>query len=514
MTFRKGSSSSERDSETERSSLLGHSRGLASTSALVSGGLLATGLLSAAQALLLVFIIGEGDDTDAFLTAYSLYAPITLVGVSMRKSIVPLLGVVGDELAFLKRASALVSRAGAIALWATAAMLLLAPLVSHFAFPGLSSDGEDIAMLTLLLLAPAAGLQIQAGSMSGILNSLRRFPFSVTLYVLAAGLAVAASAGGLLLVGILGAAIGVLIGAVALVLGHVVYLRRLGVRVHPFPRGLANRDQGRFAYYLFSGAALGGVQQLSLPIALSAVSSTDPIPGTVTSYAYAYFLVGLVLRFSSTSVALVTLPDLVESISKAGPDAARRHLFGVTPFIFLVTLPMLAAFAAFGETILNLVFGAVLSEFLIRQLYEIGLILGLMAIATTVYVVAGSLLFALGRWQSMLWVSAASLIILAAAMYALAPMGALAIAAGHAGGATASALLVLAMAFRRDLARILRGICSRTALPFLLATVFPLARGLLGSDPSIALELSFLAGASAIYLTLAIFLWPRLRSDL
>ena len=90
---------------------------------------------------------------------------------------------------------------------------------------GLPADARWIAVSTLLVLTPAAFLQIDASAQAAVLVGARRFSVSAFLYVASGAIALGFSAALLDPLGVLGAAVGLLIGALSLAGGHSAYLR-------------------------------------------------------------------------------------------------------------------------------------------------------------------------------------------------------------------------------------------------------------------------------------------------
>jgi len=480
--------------------------GKARASAVVSLGLLFASLVGAGQAFLLVFLAGEGPATDAFLACYSVYVAVAILGVSLRRSMVPLLGPVDDEVAFRIRASELLSR---ISMAAAAAALMLAvssPLVASVLTRGLPADARRTGLLTLVVLAPAAYLQIRAGSISGVLNAVRRFPVSVGIYVLSSTLALALSALLLPSVGPLGAAIGVLAGAATLVAGHSLYIRRFHLRARARVSWLIDREQRRLMSFLLPGSALGIAQQLNLSLALAALAGAGA-GSAITSYAYGYLVVGLMNNLSSYSVALVTLPDTIELVAARGEEAAREQLKRTAPFVFAVLAPMLGAFAGFGKPVLDGVFGGVLSHQSLLLVYEVALILEPMVVALSLSVLAGTVLIALGRRAAVAAVATITLVVHAVLLFALAPLGPHAVAWGHSGASLLAALTVLAAIFKGSTGRVAAGIVARVAPAFGLALIFPAVGAVMSDLPVWSLPIGLMA-ATALYAVLAIVLWP------
>jgi O-antigen/teichoic acid export membrane protein len=382
------------------------------------------------------------------------------------------------------------------------ASLALVPVVAS----GLSNEQIHTARETLLLLAPAACLQVYAGAVSAAFDSARRFHASVIMYVTAGIIGVACSALLLPVVGVQGAALGLLCGAVTLSLTHTLYLLRFRVVPRPKLRWLAQRDQAHLSWYLMAGVAITASQQIGLAIAVGALSGGT---GSPTLYAYAYYITGVMLNVSVLPLAAVTLPELVSNVARINVSAVRDLLRLVPPYIFAVLLPMLAGFASLGEPLLNAAFSSVLSDATVRELYEICLWLELMMIPTAMYYLGGSMLLALHRWTSAIAAAGISIVIHLALLYPAADFGAQSVAAAHAGAALLATIVVLTFALGRDTPAAVWDIARLSWPAVALSGVFVAARVPVADRLGLLTAIVTLLGAAAVYVALVIRLWPR-----
>jgi len=472
---------------------------------MVSLGLLLTSFIGAGQAFLLVFIVGEGEATEGFLAAYSLYGAVALLGVSLRRSLVPLLGPSSDAASFSERAGELISRTWFVGAALGGAVMLCSPFVAPALTSGSSSEAERTALFTLLLLGPAVHLQIRAGSVSAMLNGARRFPSSVGLYVLSSLFALASGALFLAVLGPVGSALGVLFGACLLTIGHVVLVRRYGLVTRPRLVHMADPAQPKIVSFLMAGSALGIAQQLTLTLALGVLAAGQ---GSVTLYAYAYFLGGLMSNISSYSVALVTLPDSVELITRSGVAGARRQLDTVSPFVFAVLAPLLLGFLSFGESVLEGVFGGALAPESIASLYALAVSLEPMVIGVSVFVLGGTMLLALGWRGRAVTVAISSLGIHAIALWSVAGLGSIAVALAHSASTLTAALLVLVAVFEFSTPSVVAMLVRRALPAFAMAVVFPATALAVGSEPSLWRGSLGLIAATTLYALMLVRLWP------
>jgi peptidoglycan biosynthesis protein MviN/MurJ (putative lipid II flippase) len=478
---------------------------LSHSSAIVSVSLLAAALFGAGQALLLVLIEGEGSKTDAFLAAYALYVVFAIFGGSLRASVVPLVRA-GSEEDLERRVSELGSRILGIALAAFALLIAVSPVVGQALTLGLPANARWTAVASLLILAPAAFCQICAAALSASLTAARRFALSSLLYVLAGAIALGCSAVLIALIGVLGAALGLLVGAVLVLAGHALYLRSVGVGFHPHLSGLRDRAQRDLALNLIAGAAVAIAFQVNLAISLSVVSDET---GAITAYTYAFFLVSLCLSISGSSLALVTLPDLVTRIAREGAAAAREHLVTVAPYMFAVLAPMLLGFAAYGQPVLDAVFADSLTQPTIDLLYDIGLLLCAMAIPTALLFLTTSITLATGRSRMFVRVGLISIVVHAAIVIPLSTLGPRAVAAGQIASSAVMTALLMAVTFGPSWPKLALQALGRSLPALVFASVFVLLRLPLGSDIDLAVALGFAALSAIVYTALVVMLWPR-----
>jgi peptidoglycan biosynthesis protein MviN/MurJ (putative lipid II flippase) len=474
------------------------------SSLMVSITTLVAGLLGAGQALLIAFIVGEGDKTDAFLAAYALYVVFAIFGASIRSSVVPLIGSASSDAELRKRVSDVASRLLLIALLALVLLLIVSPLAGQVLTHGLPADARWTAVFALMVLSPAAFCQIHAATLSAALAAGRRFSLSATLYALSAAVGFGCSALLLELLGVLGAAFGVLAGAILLVVGHSVYLGRFGIRLRPQLAWLRERTQRQLALTLFAGAALLIAFQADLAISLSAISSDE---SAITAYTYAFYLVVLIVTLGPPALALSTLPDLVGEIARQGSRVAEEHLPKVAPYAFAVVAPLLVAFAFFGEPVLQGIFAHSMSDETVDLLYDLALLLELMALSTTILFLTSAITLALGRSRWFIVVGGAGVLVHAGIVIPLSSIGPRAVAAGHAVSIFFLTACLLAVTFGRGWPRIVLRALGRSVPAFALCAVFPILWLVVGSDQGAVAAAATATLGLVLYAALAVVLW-------
>lgn len=484
--------------------LLGSRTGVGRSAAVVSLSLLVTALLSGVQALLLALLVGESEDTDAFFAAYAAYSALVLWSGWLRISIVPLLGPAVPGAAFERRVGEVVSRVILLGLVVSLGLLAAAPALGPALTSGLPGDGQETAVWTLVMLAPAAALHVAAAAFTGALGAAQRFVFSSVAYVLGSAAAVAACALLLGSIGVTGASVAILAGAALIAAATGSYLRRLGVTLRFDLRWVADGPQRRLGKRLAGGAALLMLPQINAAISLAVLSGE---PGAITVFTYAFLLVSMLVNLSAAALAVSTLPSLL-SLAGGGAGAVAERLEAVVPYVFAVLAPLIAAVVSFAPPVLHEVLGGALRAESVDLLYDLILVLSGLAVPSAFFVLGASALLALERWSAAGWVTVAGVAMHAVAVLAAASSGAVVVAAAHVTAAALTAGVLYAALLGRGWARAV-GRAARAAWPaFAFALVFPLARVVTGPTADIEVAALAVAIAFSLYVVLVLVLWP------
>ncbi|HET6761411.1 MAG TPA: hypothetical protein VFH13_04885, partial [Gemmatimonadaceae bacterium] len=191
----------------------------------------------------------------------------------------------------------------------------------------------------------------------------------------------------------------------------------------------------------------------------------------------------------------------------SGIEGAEAYFVTVARFALGALMPMLVAFAAFGDPLLNAVFGGFLAEESIDLMYDLGLILAGLAVAGGIMHLGGVVMFALGRSLHLLACAAAAVAFQCALVIPLAHGEPSTTAGLHVVASGCSTVLLLSVLFGRAWPRIILRILQGTIPAIMLSAVFVLVRLPLGSDPSVpALAVAVSAGL-LLYAGLSLFLW-------
>lgn len=497
-------------SPTAHSPLLNPTPNASISSVAVGIGLFSTTMFGALQALVLVAVIGNGYETDAFLAAYSLYYAVVIVAASVRAPFVTGLGALTSDAELKGAASALISRSVTISVALGAVLLIVAPIAGAMIAYGGGRPSQEIAVVSLLILVPAGMMQIYATSAAAILNSARRFVYSASIYAVSSFVAIVMSLIFLELLGVLGAPLGMLTGAVILAFGHWRYVRRFTIQASPRVTQLREPATRRLSIEIVANASLGLAIQLGLAVALAAVGRIGR-DGLVTDYSYGYFIVLATTGFSSIALNTVILPDVVSEATARGLAGARDRIVGVAPFSFGAVVPVIAALLTFGEPFLEWIAAPLLEPADIAIVFDVAAIFSLAAIGMILLQNGSTAVISMGRWgmlglAAVLTFGAQSAAVLIASSHSL-----IAVAWAQSAVVAIAAILLMTALFRDQAAAVIFGSLQPLLRLVPCAFGFVAFRIVLGSDPSVPATLGALAVSTVIYLGLAIAWVPSIR---
>jgi peptidoglycan biosynthesis protein MviN/MurJ (putative lipid II flippase) len=386
-----------------------------------------------------------------------------------------------------------------------AALALLSPLLGRALVAGASREAKNAAVVAVAILAGAAWCQIWSAGLSAVLAASQRFVTSALLYA-AAGLATVVLAAALMpLLGVAGAALGLAGSAIGLLTAHAVYLRRFGFAATPSWSSVRTRAAWRLVGVAAAGGAAPLAFQVTLSIALAGASGSST--GAVTAYTYGYLLAALLSGVTAATLGFTTMPQLVLAVRDGAREAIDGYMERISAFSVFLFLAPAAGYAALGRPLVGLLLEGPLSTATVDRLWDISRVFLLMALVWALLAPVTPLALALGRLATLALLSAA--IVPAAAVLVLLTHrhGPTAVAVGHAACAAMLPVLVLVALFGRDSGRAVRRIVRAAAPAGALALVYP-ALAALGLDGSIVGALLGLAAGTALYLGLAVKLWP------
>ncbi len=477
--------------------------------AAVSISLLLTSLLGVGQAVVLAFLAPDEASRDAFFAAYAIYLPIAVLAASMRGSVIPLLGPIeGDERAFAARANRVLASCSLAGLACAVAVLLSTPILREIVGAELTGDAGRNFVVVLLLLTAAAYLHVHAALLSAVLATARNFRFSAAWYPTSGSLGLVTSAAAVPLVGVEGAAVGVLAGTVLLAGAHTVELRRYGVVVNPLRALHARRETVQRASYLVGNAALGWSTSLALAIAVAALPGWS---GAITAYTYAFFMVLLMLNVSSLPIGLVRLPDFVEVARSEGRDGVRELVGQTHVFALAAFAPLAVLLLAFGDAFVMGLFGSAMPGRTIVTMADVAACMTVLASGSLVLQLSHAAAVALGRWRVSLAVCVAGVGALAAVLALAGEVSAITVAVIHSAVICASAISLVVALFGRQALPFARKVWWGAAPGLALACVCALPRIVVGDDRGLPVVLLAAGCGLALYSALTMLLRPVVR---
>lgn len=489
------------------SQLVSETTNTARSSAVVSGAQLIASLLGGVFALIVAVILGQGDETDGFLAAYSAYLLLILFGSTMRASLVPLLGPTADTAAYTRTARERVSQILPIAIILSLLFVLAAPLLGHLLLNGGSDTAQNAATEAIAILGIAAIGQIWAAVIASVLSGARRFVASSLFYVASSVVMLGLAAGMMELWGVIGASIGVAIAAAFLAAAHVIYAARFGFRAWPAPRALASSEAWKVLVKVTAGSVIALIAQLNLTIAIGFVSGAT---GIVSGYVYAYLATIMATGVTSATIGLVTLPGLIRALDQHGDDAADTYLRETAAFGVFVFLPVALGFACFGRPVVDAVLGGSLTPATLDFFWDAARVFLVMGVVWAAFVPLTTLALARKQYGRMAIASILVLPVHVILVWALSPSGAIWTAVGHAVSGVLLYLFIAAFLLGGAAFRVTWHMLVSVAPCALLALTFVLPREVLGAPSSLIGSLLVIAACTAAYLAAGAVFWPRI----
>ncbi|MBK5229643.1 MAG: hypothetical protein JJE27_00575 [Thermoleophilia bacterium] len=487
------------------SRLISETTNTARSSVVVSVTQLSAALLGGLFALLVAVIVGEGDATDGFLAAYSAYLLLILFGTTMRVSLVPMLGSTADPDSFSQRAGKRVSQILPVAFAACLVFAALAPLLGRLLLQGASDAAQAAAVQSIALLGIAALFQIWAAVLASVLGASRRFIGSSLIYLVSSFVMVILAGGLMELYGITGAAIGVVLSALILLVGHLVYLARLGFTAWPRTAALLNSESWRATAKVSGGSVLTMVLQLNLMISIGFVSGAT---GIVSGYVYAYLATIMATGVTAATIGLVTMPGLIASLARDGHVAARHYLRETAAFGAFLYVPVAVGFACFGRPIVDAVLGGSLTPGTLNFFWDAARIFLLMGLIWSIFAPLTTLALSEHRYGTLAAVAFALIPIHIVLVAALSPYGATHTAIGHAISGVLLYMTLDAVLLGRDALHATWEVLLSVSPCALLAMVFVVPSVLLGVT-TLAGSIIALAVSTMAYVLLGVRFWPR-----
>lgn len=280
---------------------------------------------------------GSDARTDGFFFANSVYAIVLFVGQSLRTTSVAAL--VQDP---RRNGPDLVAAVGWLAVIAGALFALLGAVVVPAATADLPDTARTTAQQSLLILWPAAGLQMLGGLIAAVLATRERYALAANAYAVGSAAAVIAFLALTPSAGITGVPF-------ALVCGVLTTVAILGVgafRHGGLPAGRPRLGPSLFrARQLLLGATALVAAQLVVTSSVAFAAATGE--GAATTYSYAVMAVSALLAAAVTPVSVVFAPVVAREWDRRaeslGVSAVNAYRAGA-----LLTAPLVAGLLLLG----------------------------------------------------------------------------------------------------------------------------------------------------------------------
>lgn len=486
--------------------LISDSTNNARTSVIVSASQLVTALFGGVFALLVVVVLGESAEADGFLAAYSVYLMLIVFGLTLRVSLVPMLGLNTRPSEFEQNAKLRVSEILPVAMLLGGLLIALSPLLGGLIMHGASDEAKSAAAVSIAILGLAAIGQIWAATVSSVLGGAQRFVVSSIAYLVSSGLMLVASFALMLAFGVIGAAIGVVLAALVLAAMHIAYAGRLGFWAWPNPRALLRGESWRAVGTVSSVSISTMVLQLNLTIAIAFVSGAT---GLVSGYVYAYLATVMITGVTASTIGLVTLPGLMQSLDQQGPEAVDHYLRETSAFGVFLYVPVALGFVCFGRPVLDAIFGNTLSVETIDFLWDATRIFMVMGFVWSAFVPLATITLSLRRY-GVLAISALVLIpVHLLLLVLLSPSGPIWTVVAHVISGSVLYVFLGFLLLRERAPHAVWTVAKSIAPCLLLSLVFAIPALVLGVPSTLLGSLIAIAICSAAYFAAGVLFWPR-----
>lgn len=485
--------------------LISETTNTARTTVVVSGSSFIAAIAGGVFALLVVVVLGQSEDSDAFLAAYSAYLLLLLFGSTMRVALIPQFGSTSDPEAFAATAQRRVGEVVPVGLMLGLIFVASSPLLGPVLMSGASDDAKRTASISIALLGIAAACQIWSAVLASVLGGARRFVASAVFYLIGS-LAMLGIATVLMeLEGVTGAAFGVLIAAVLLLLAHAIYLWRLGFPPPLHFRSVFTSHAWIATAKVSAAAVIPIVFQLNLTISIAFLSGG--LPGTVSAYVYAYLATVTATGVTAAVITTVTLPNLISGLKSSGQAAVRPYLTETSAFGTYMFLPVALGFACFGWPVADAVLGGSMTFPVLDFFWDSARIFLIMGLIWAIFAPLISIALAQERYRLMAGTALVVIPLHVVLMLLLSDRGELGTTIGQAIAGSALSFVVLVGLFGRDSLSAAWDVLLANAPCVLLALVFVLPALLLDVSSLLA-SLGAIAICTTAYFVLGTLLWP------
>lgn len=318
------------------------------------------GLLSRALGYVRVFVIGStfgaGPELDAFIAAFripDLIFQLVAAG-ALASSLIPVIAYVstedGDE-----RAWRVVSTVANLLMPVLLVLSLLAAIAAPVLVPAITPGFDEVQSartieLTRIMLLSPVFLALGAIATS-VLNSRGRFgasavaPIAYNVAIIFAAVFLAP------FLGVVGLALGVVIGSLLHVVVQLRPLRRLGFRYEPAID--AGDRWARRAFALLAPRAIGlGASQITLIV--STMLASGLAAGSITAFAFAFTLLQIPIGVIGVPVGIVVFPTLSQDMARGGVTAFVDLVLRALRLLLFVMIPIAVVGMVLNDQIVTL----------------------------------------------------------------------------------------------------------------------------------------------------------------
>lgn len=484
--------------------LISETTNTARTTVVVSGSSFIAAIAGGVFALLVVVVLGQSEDSDAFLAAYSAYLLLLLFGSTMRVALIPQFGSTSDPEAFAATARRRVGEVVPVGLMLGLIFVASSPLLGPILMSGAGDEAKRTASISIALLGIAAACQIWSAVLASVLGAARRFVASAVFYLVGSLVMLGLATLLMELEGVTGAAIGVLIAAVLLLLAHAIYLWRLGFPPPLHFKSVFTSHAWIATAKVSAAAVIPIVFQLNLTISIAFLSGGA---GTVSAYVYAYLATVTATGVTAAVITTVTLPNLISGLKSAGQAAVRPYLTETSAFGTYMFLPVALGFACFGWPVTDAVLGGSMTLPVLEFFWDSARIFLIMGLIWAIFAPLISIALAQERYRLMAGTALVVVPLHVVLMLLLSDRGELGTTIGQAIAGSTLSFVVLVGLFGRQSLSAAWDVLVANAPCVLLALVF-VAPALLLNVTSLAAALGAIALCTAAYFVLGTLCWP------
>ena len=340
------------------------SRHLARSAGLIGAAIMTSRVLAVARETVIAYLFGAGNAMDAFTVAFrvpNLFRELFAdgaIGAALVPTFTRRLAAPGRDEAW-RLGNFTLNALAAVTLACVAAGWFLAPQLARWLAPRYALVPGKLELTTLLtrVTLPFLTMIALAGVVTGMLNALGRF-FIPALSSAVFNVAVVLSAFTLVPLmprigwpGIVGVAIGTVIGGAGQILLQWPFLRREGWRYAPI---LDTRDEGlREVMQLMAPGTLG-LAAVQVNVFVNTVLATGEGTGAVSWLNYALRLMWVPIGLFGVSIGTAALPAIARHAAASDLASLRRTVTDALRLMLMLNVPATVGLIVLARPIVSL----------------------------------------------------------------------------------------------------------------------------------------------------------------